>query len=364
MNKKKVLIIGAGVSGLSCAYRLLQKGHEVVIIAKQFSSDIVSSVAGALWEWPPAVCGQYELPDNTGLEQEEKWAMESYNYFIELSENPHTTGVYLREVVFYFERRLEEIPNEFSKMNKLSKRVLNFKRNASLANENGIPLSANIHDAYSYSAPVIDTEKYLEWLHKEIVGMGGSILEQSVDGDLGIEIPLLLKNNHCDIAVNCTGMGAYGLGDKTVFPVRGGLLRVINDGTKFPKFEKAHCMPIQNINDKEFIFIVPRGENILVLGGFADPFQNSTEITLENNLLLKSLFERCMHFMPILKNAVLDPEKPFVVGLRPYRKEGVRLEIDKEVHSLIHNYGHGGEGFLLSWGCAVEIAELVKLIKE
>jgi D-amino-acid oxidase len=71
-----------------------------------------------------------------------------------------------------------------------------------------------------------------------------------------------------------------------------------------------------------------------------------------------------MHFMPILKNAVLDPEKPFVVGLRPYRKEGVRLEIDKEVHSLIHNYGHGGEGFLLSWGCAVEIAELVKLIKE
>jgi D-amino-acid oxidase len=46
------------------------------------------------------------------------------------------------------------------------------------------------------------------------------------------------------------------------------------------------------------------------------------------------------------------------VGLRPGRAE-VRLE--KELISgkvIIHNYGHGGSGVTLSWGCAEEVVEL------
>ncbi len=44
-------------------------------------------------------------------------------------------------------------------------------------------------------------------------------------------------------------------------------------------------------------------------------------------------------------------------GLRPSRKEGVRLELekmklgDKDV-KIVHNYGHGGSGVTLCWGCA------------
>lgn len=48
------------------------------------------------------------------------------------------------------------------------------------------------------------------------------------------------------------------------------------------------------------------------------------------------------------------------VGLRPYRKNGFRLE--KEVlgsKTLIHNYGHGGSGWSLSWGTANLAAGLV-----
>ncbi|MHA7872723.1 MAG: FAD-dependent oxidoreductase [Hyphococcus sp.] len=42
-----------------------------------------------------------------------------------------------------------------------------------------------------------------------------------------------------------------------------------------------------------------------------------------------------------------------VVGLRPYRKTGfvIRRE-DAGRRTLIHNYGHGGCGVTLSWGCA------------
>lgn len=50
------------------------------------------------------------------------------------------------------------------------------------------------------------------------------------------------------------------------------------------------------------------------------------------------------------------------VGLRPYREE-VRLEFEMPGASgitipVVHNYGHGGSGWTLFWGCANEAAEL------
>ncbi len=39
------------------------------------------------------------------------------------------------------------------------------------------------------------------------------------------------------------------------------------------------------------------------------------------------------------------------VGLRPYRLSGPRLEVEMlGQKTIIHNYGHGGSGFSLSWG--------------
>lgn len=33
---------------------------------------------------------------------------------------------------------------------------------------------------------------------------------------------------------------------------------------------------------------------------------------------------------------------------------------DGKVLKIIHNYGHGGAGVTLAWGCAVEVFEIVK----
>jgi D-amino-acid oxidase len=51
------------------------------------------------------------------------------------------------------------------------------------------------------------------------------------------------------------------------------------------------------------------------------------------------------------------------VGLRPFRKSGVRLERQhlRDGRTVIHNYGHGGSGFTLSWGCAEKVLALVSL---
>jgi hypothetical protein len=57
---------------------------------------------------------------------------------------------------------------------------------------------------------------------------------------------------------------------------------------------------------------------------------------------------------------------PFAVGVRPHRRGGVRLELEEgplETPSgkkhLIHNYGHGGGGITLAWGCASATRDLV-----
>ena len=60
---------------------------------------------------------------------------------------------------------------------------------------------------------------------------------------------------------------------------------------------------------------------------------------------------------------VLDIDQPKTlgvrVGLRPFRKSGVRVEREqlRDGRAVVHNYGHGGAGFTLSWGCAQEVLE-------
>ena len=54
-----------------------------------------------------------------------------------------------------------------------------------------------------------------------------------------------------------------------------------------------------------------------------------------------------------------------VVGLRPYRSNGFRLEHEQfGRRDVIHNYGHGGCGVTLSWGCAQLAVELAETIDE
>jgi glycine/D-amino acid oxidase-like deaminating enzyme len=49
------------------------------------------------------------------------------------------------------------------------------------------------------------------------------------------------------------------------------------------------------------------------------------------------------------------------VGLRPHRDGGFVLRADRlDDKTLIHNYGHGGAGMSLSWGCGTLVADLAQ----
>ena len=58
-----------------------------------------------------------------------------------------------------------------------------------------------------------------------------------------------------------------------------------------------------------------------------------------------------------------DPDAPgaCIAGVRPYRNCCYRLEAETISHRFfVHNYGHGGAGITLSWGCAAKVRDIVK----
>ena len=176
---------------------------------------------------------------------------------------------------------------------------------------------------------------YLDWLMKKYEASGGKLEKRTISSFDVIKSPF-------DIIINCTGLNSGELlGDNEVYPVRGQIIRV-----KAPLTEMYLDQQIETL-----AYIVPRSEDV-VLGGVAQQGSWSLEQNTKDH---DFILNKCASIIPELKDAEIIED---LVGLRPGRTE-VRLEKEeREDVDLIHNYGHGGSGVTLSWGCADEVVEL------
>jgi D-amino-acid oxidase len=96
------------------------------------------------------------------------------------------------------------------------------------------------------------------------------------------------------------------------------------------------------------MYVIPR-KNDCVFGGTNEVSDNlDVDPTSTSRIVAE-----CRRVLKIENPRVLTER----VGLRPFRKSGVRLECGKlrDGRTVIHNYGHGGSGFTLSWGCAEKV---------
>jgi D-amino-acid oxidase len=95
--------------------------------------------------------------------------------------------------------------------------------------------------------------------------------------------------------------------------------------------------------------LFPHGER-LILGSVSQPDDWDTEPRPED---AEAILERAAAVEPRVREAAIIEHQ---VGLRPVR-DVVRVEA--QTPRLVHNYGHGGTGVGLSWGCAREVVALV-----
>lgn len=350
----QILIIGAGVIGLTTGVRLVEAGHQVVIWRRDPLQATTSSVAGAVWE-PYAV---------EPVERVFPWAATAYAEFKQLAADKDA-GVRMAQVVQFVGDPKARPPDWLALVD-------DFRREA---------------DEYRFTAPVIEMPMYIDYLATRFAASGtGRIVEREAQS-----LPEVFAAwNECfeprddgagtRVIVNCAGLGARELvGDQTIYGVRGQVVRIVD-----PAFNLALLAPDEE--NEPPTYIIPR-INDTVLGG---SFQERNECRAIDDVLHHDILMRCAKLaLPVDERFAMSlaarvggdfaeefadqvsPEHratpPAVwssiyngnhdgCGLRPLRG-GVRLErvIFSPARMVIHNYGHGGAGVTLSWGCADEV---------
>ncbi|KAF5372402.1 hypothetical protein D9757_011615 [Collybiopsis confluens] len=379
-KNKRILVIGGGVSGMTSAWALLDQGYNVTIVSDRWAdrkNRITSQIAGALWEYPPAVCGRHT--DAISLCYSKGWAMTSYKAFEQIvtkivETNGIDHGVRMRMSNFFFDVPLEARPDQLEKWEEIcrfSDTVKGLERSAELVQSHSIDQKAGMKDAYQLQAPTIDTDVYMMWLHFILDCKGATFVTERMNGILSAQEEALLSRFDAFAIVNATGIAALELaGDETVYPLRGAIIRVKNDGTKFPKITEALAVTHDDTSatGEDIVFIVPRNDNILILGGIAEPHQWDLDLTVDSPVI-KRMRERCNAFVPGLESAEYDDETQLLQGLRPFRKSNVRVERETQSRKdgsysrIIHTYGQGGAGFSLSFGCAGTVVCLLQEIE-
>jgi D-amino-acid oxidase len=308
--RSDVVVVGGGVIGLTTAVVLAERGRRVRVWTRDPVERTTSAVAGALW-WPYAI---------EPLALARRWALRSLAVYEELATSPEATGV----------RMVEGVQGE-----------ADLDRVEAWAGARLPGLRAATAEEYAGSGvwarlPLIDMSTHLPWLRERFLAAGGVIETRTVADLAEVDAPLV---------VNCTGLGARELvPDASVRPVRGQLVVVENPGIR------TWLVSTDAAGEKAYFFPQP---GRLVLGGTADEDEWSLA---PDPAVAEAIVRRCAALRPEIAGARVLEHR---VGLRPAR-DTVRLE--RELLSggrvLVHNYGHGGGGITVAWGCAEEAAGL------
>ncbi|WP_151082841.1 FAD-dependent oxidoreductase [Nocardioides cynanchi] len=296
---ERVLVVGAGVVGLSCALRLLEAGHRVDVVARDLPLETTSSVAAAIW-YPYLAFPQ---------ERVSAWGRTTYAAFAALA-GIEGAGVVLRAGTEVLHEPAPD-PWWIDAVPRLDR----------------VQAPAGFADAWSFVTPVVDMPLYLAWLGRRVLEAGGTVTRLA-----------LAALPQGPLVVNCSGLGSRLLAaDPTTTPVRGQVVVVEQFGLE--EWWLAEDGPT---------YVIPRGDDVVV-GGTEDAGEWDRRPAPE---VAGEILTRAAVLVPEVARARVLRHK---VGLRPARP-AVRLE---RVGDVVHCYGHGGAGVTLSWGCADEVVALV-----
>ncbi|GGZ92750.1 amino acid oxidase [Streptomyces spiroverticillatus] len=306
-------MVGAGVVGLSTAVCLAEAGASVAVHAAAPPHLTTSAGAGAMWD--PYLVHPRQRVD--------VWGASTYTELSRLAD----TGVGVRMALGTQQSRTVCDPPEW--LDVLGGRLCTPSE-----------LAPGYRSGWRYRAPVVDMPLFLEHLHNRLISAGGRVATR-------IYRTLREAAEAAPMVVNCTGTGARSLvPDSSLTAVQGQLVVVSNPG-----ISEFFCDDTPD--SEELTYIYPHSDTV-VLGGTTRP--DVWDLRPDADAA-EAIFARCAAVDGRLRGASVLGHR---VGLRPARPR-VRLEEERSASKgrLVHNYGHGGAGLTLSWGCAREVARLV-----
>ncbi|MGA5096408.1 NAD(P)/FAD-dependent oxidoreductase [Streptomyces lavendulocolor] len=301
------IVVGGGVIGLTTAVALAGRGLRVRVWTRDAPGDTTSAVAGALW-WPYRI----EPAERVG-----SWALASLRVYERLAADPGATGVRMVAGV--------HADTDLGSLGAWAGEVPGMRQLPSGG------LAARL--------PLVDMPVHLAWLRSRLEAAGGAVERRTVSS---------LAEAAAPVVANCTGLGARDLvPDPGVRPVRGQLVLVENPGVE-------EWYTAADSSAATTYFFPQPGR--LVLGGTAeeDDWRTGPDAGTA-----AAIVARCARIRPEIGGARVLGHR---VGLRPVRRDGVRLAAEPSPGGrgvLVHNYGHGGAGVTVAWGCAEEVAGVV-----
>jgi D-amino-acid oxidase len=270
--------------------------------------------------------------------------------------------------------------------------------------------------AFSYETAMIDAPHYVQWLLRIFLAQGGVMLQgetltsladawipptaaaASTKGQLELVTQKGVTKNFSasssaalpvpQVVVNCCALGSLTLRDvqdQGMVPDRGQTIVI-----RAPQIRAIWRVP----GDLP-TYVLPRGDGTVVLGGTHQYGDSTTSVDAS---IAEAILARCRRVLPLLRDTANYEVIAHGVGIRPARQASnttQRIEVDEQLSEraaatiaaagaasagtagtsssssssaaagaavrplLVHNYGHGGDGFQSSWGSALVVAHLI-----
>ncbi|KAG7446865.1 D-aspartate oxidase [Guyanagaster necrorhizus] len=355
-SKKVIIVIGAGVIGLTTALRIQETGkYHVTIIAETLPSDPLTIRYTSQWAGAIHSGSSHAYVDEAHPKQSEIDS-ETFKIMWDLSapgSEAERCFKRLTKKSYYGESKakpylLESMP-DFRYM------------------DAGELVEGSV-EGVSFSTFTIDVPIYLNYLLSRFLAHGGAIVRgqvqhvsQVMEDGIG---PFTGAKNSCKPAavVACVGLGARFLGgieDKNVTAIRGQTILL-----RAPWVDE--CI---HTYDGPLSYVIPRRSGDVVIGG---TYVKDDWYPLARLETRKEILARILKLYPkiappeirAIREPAVEDIEPIIIedrcGLRPGRKQGIRIDVDTSgAVPLVLNYGHGGYGYISSWGSASVALELL-----
>lgn len=366
MNKK-ISIIGGGVNGLTTALTLQLAGFETTIYAEHLVNDEAPRDPHFASLYPAASV----IPHSINSDEVNLLFPVSLKVFSALKEQ-NFTALTMHRHFELFEHAVAppsytRFLHAFSDISDLNDEVIP-RRNA----------TTDVH-GWVFDCFVAEWPVYMQQLYKLYQQAGGRITQNKIRRETIEQLP-------GDVIINCSGAGTMELfeGPAEHALIRGHLLRIKNMA---PIVNERSQICSYNYTPDPSIYATPQGNHAdvyfypvngkWILGGSRQPGtpgengswkgeQHADTISINDIEIPRQVIDLNNQILSNTFGLRIQPDQPDIdvnIGYRYTRKNaasGLRLESDEAFgKKIIHNYGHGGAGVTISWGCALQVLHLL-----